>query len=360
MELKSLALILITTLAIRDINSDDNNQNHQGTKTESLTNALRKKFGCTPTDEWNLVRQNSDNGIVNNVCISSSYQIYEQPSTLESEPVVLIFYDKKIHEIDERRNFLTISVKILALWEDSRIKVSNFSFNHFMVLPPITYTHKYIWTPLSDLIIARLKELTFTPDKKIAGIKLHQGRQINSYLSSLSKDKYRKNGLDEFSVRFNPDTIIVSAYGKWTIKVSCGFDFSKYPFDDQNCRLIMKVPFKNLTIFDAQHSLSNQEVFGNFDLKQRVYVLPGVWSDFTQAYQTLFGVQNNMTRKIDAYIYQFYVPCIFIVTMSFSSFIIPVTAIPGRIAVIVTQFLTLTNIFIHALVSNSKFTLNIS
>ena len=358
MELKSLVLLLIATLAIRNINTDDKNQAHLGMKNESLTNALRKKFGCTPTDEWNLVRQNSDNGIVNNVCISSSYQIYEQPSTLESQPVVFKFYDTKILEIDERRNFLTISVKILALWEDSRIKVASSSLNHSMVLPPITDTRKYIWTPLSDLMITRLKEITFTPDKTIADIKLHKGRHINKFLSSLSKKKDIKNGLNEFSIRFNPDTIVVTAYGKWTIKVSCSFDFSKYPFDSQNCRLIMRAPFKNLTIFDTQHSLSNQDVFGNFDLKQRVYVLPGVWSKFTQAYQTLFGVHNNMTRQIDAYIYQIYVPCIFIVTMSFSSFIIPVTAIPGRVAVIVTQFLTLTNIFIHEMVSWSKFTLN--
>ena len=351
MELKSLALILITTLAIRNINADDNNQIHLGTKAESLTNALKNKFGCNPTDEWNVVRQNADNGIINNVCISSSYQIYEPPSTLESEPVVMIFYDKKILEIDERRNFLTIAVKILALWEDERIKVSNSSFNHNQsVLPPITDTRRYIWTPLSDLHVTRLKELTFTPAKTIADIELHRGRHINDYLLSLSKDKSRNIGLHESSVRFNPDTMIVTAFGKWTIKVSCSFDFSKYPFDDQNCRLIMRGPFRNLTIFDAQHSSFNQDMFGNFDLKQRLYVVPGVWSDFSQAYQTIFGVHNNMTRQIDVYIYQFYVPCIFIVTMSFSSFIIPVTAIPGRVAVIVTQFLTLTNMFIHEMV----------
>ena len=360
MGLKSIELLLIASLAIRNINADDNNQIHHVTKNESLDYELRKKFGCTPSDAWNLVRQNSDNGIVNYVCISSSYQIYEPPSTLESETVVFIFYDKKILEIDERRKFLTISVKILALWEDSRIKVANSSFNRFIVLPPITDTRKYIWTPLSDLDIPRLKELTFTPDKTIADITLNRGRHINKYLSSLSKSKHRNNGLDRISVNFDPDTIIVTAWGKWTIKISCRFDFSKYPFDDQNCRLRMTVPFRNLTIFDASHSLYNQEGFGNFNLKQRVYVSPGIWSDFAQEYQTLFGVYNNMPRQIDAYVHQFYVPCIFIVTMSFSSFIIPVTAIPGRVAVIVTQFLTLTNIFIHQMVRMSKFTLDLS
>ena len=33
------------------------------------------------------------------------------------------------------------------------------------------------------------------------------------------------------------------------------------------------------------------------------------------------------------------------------SFIIPLSSIPGRVALVVTQFLTLTNIFIHSTVS---------
>ena len=66
---------------------------------------------------------------------------------------------------------------------------------------------------------------------------------------------------------------------------------------------------------------------------------------------TYFGFYNNMTREIETYIYQCYVPCIAIVTMSFCSFIIPITAIPGRVSLIVTQFLTLTSIFVHQIVS---------
>ena len=42
-----------------------------------------------------------------------------------------------------------------------------------------------------------------------------------------------------------------------------------------------------------------------------------------------------------------------IVVVSFISFLVPLTAIPGRIALVVTQFLTLTNMFIHQMVSFS-------
>ena len=39
-----------------------------------------------------------------------------------------------------------------------------------------------------------------------------------------------------------------------------------------------------------------------------------------------------------------------IVVVAQISFIIPMSAIPGRVALVVTQFLTLTNIFIHEMV----------
>ena len=45
-------------------------------------------------------------------------------------------------------------------------------------------------------------------------------------------------------------------------------------------------------------------------------------------------------------------PCIAIVIATSFSFIIPLSAIPGRVALIVTQFLTLTNIFINQMVSS--------
>ena len=43
----------------------------------------------------------------------------------------------------------------------------------------------------------------------------------------------------------------------------------------------------------------------------------------------------------------YYIPSILIVLVSEIGFVVPVTAIPGRIGLLVTQFLTLINLFIH-------------
>ena len=76
----------------------------------------------------------------------------------------------------------------------------------------------------------------------------------------------------------------------------------------------------------------------------------------------LFGLQSQaadkigfnitFTRVVKPHLYQYYFPCIAIVVVSHISLMIPISAIPGRITLAVTQFLTLTNIFIHFMVSN--------
>ena len=58
----------------------------------------------------------------------------------------------------------------------------------------------------------------------------------------------------------------------------------------------------------------------------------------------------KMTRLGTSYMVEYYLPCIGIILVSEIGFVIPVTAIPGRIGLLVTQFLTLTNLFIHQMV----------
>ena len=64
------------------------------------------------------------------------------------------------------------------------------------------------------------------------------------------------------------------------------------------------------------------------------------------------GFNITMKRVQQPYLLKYYLPCIAIVTVTQISFYIPPDAIPGRIALLVTQFLTLTNLFISEQVRN--------
>lgn len=56
----------------------------------------KMKFGCTPTDEYELIQQNENGGHVKAVCLPKSYQINEPPDIDHDTKVVVVFYEKRI------------------------------------------------------------------------------------------------------------------------------------------------------------------------------------------------------------------------------------------------------------------------
>ena len=66
-----------------------------------------------------------------------------------------------------------------------------------------------------------------------------------------------------------------------------------------------------------------------------------------------FGVEIKLARRLEKYVLESYVPCTLIVLASILSFIVPLSAIPGRVGLVVTLFLTLTHMFLSQRVRNS-------
>ena len=64
----------------------------------------------------------------------------------------------------------------------------------------------------------------------------------------------------------------------------------------------------------------------------------------------IVGMNIRIARLSSSYMMEYYLPCIGIILLSEIGFVVPVTAIPGRIGLLVTQFLTLMNLFIHQMV----------
>ena len=69
--------------------------------------------------------------------------------------------------------------------------------------------------------------------------------------------------------------------------------------------------------------------------------------------KTEIGLDIHIERTLRPYVLKYYIPCITIVVISQISFIIPLEALPGRVALGVTQFLTLMSLFIQQMVSSS-------
>ena len=70
-------------------------------------------------------------------------------------------------------------------------------------------------------------------------------------------------------------------------------------------------------------------------------VLVSFFDKETTSGNTVVGIGFTMDRMTFSFILKYYIPCMAIVILSIIGFIIPVSALPGRVALLVTQFLTL-------------------
>jgi hypothetical protein len=162
-----------------------------------------------------------------------------------------------------------------------------------------------------------------------------------------------ENNGHEFSFKLN-------AHKDWKATILCNFDFSFFPFDTQTCEFIQFRAWEsmNLTLL-THHKESWDHVAEGFN----VAIIPkGTFLDDDDGETVLdkgveFGFEIVLTRIVQDYLYKYYFPCFAIVVVSQISFIIPLSAIPGRVSLVVTQFLTLTNVFIYSLVNISYSTL---
>ena len=142
------------------------------------------------------------------------------------------------------------------------------------------------------------------------------------------------------------------------MKIACDFDFLAYPFDQNECPFLMVADHLELTELNSYHFneswlFKEQTEFDGFIVSNEVVLINESLNKWIP--KTGFGLNITISRQFAPYLYQYYIPTILIVISSFFSFFIPLTAIPGRVAILVTQFLTLTNIFIHEMVSRCNY-----
>ena len=135
------------------------------------------------------------------------------------------------------------------------------------------------------------------------------------------------------------------SYNKATLP--CDLDFTSFPFDMNRCefRIRGKTPGvlrENKKTDYLKHTVPAFDVY---------ITLFSNKSDDNNETTNDYGFDVEIKRRIFPYVVQYYLPCASIVVISSVSFIIPLTAIPGRVSLVVTLFLTLSNLMIHLEVS---------
>ena len=129
----------------------------------------------------------------------------------------------------------------------------------------------------------------------------------------------------------------------------CHFKFRDFPLDTQLCTF-------QVTNQDAQYlelilPVEKNLLSKNFT-KDGFYITAkfGQGKDCHGRATSCIVVEFIMRRIRSTFVFQYYLPCCAIVFVSQISFIITPSSIPGRLGLLATQFLTLTNLFINHMV----------
>ena len=237
-----------------------------------------------------------------------------------------------IREINDMKRTVTLDMSITLFWMDNRIttyrpaliSVEQAKLGFGLPLDQA----KHIWIP--DLYIYNLADY----------------QSFKSSLAFVSLKVLTMHHLDRGFCFTGP---MVRYEIEAKVKFYCDFDYSSYPMDQSTCKLRLGSKRSNMKfkLYDERNTNFNAGIYQALDFEVQALI---VEDKYSQDKMNAVGLDIKMNRVIKPFMMKYYLPCITVVIMSQCSFVIPLTALPGRVALIVTQFLTLTSIFLQQMV----------
>ena len=132
------------------------------------------------------------------------------------------------------------------------------------------------------------------------------------------------------------------------IRVPCSFAPNMFPFDAPSCMLrYSNKDARNLIPIPLRTSTHTPRPFPKYGFTITVLEIDGI----DEKGSAFVGIKYHMRRILSPFVFQYFLPAAAIVFVSDISFIIPSSATPGRVGLLATLFLTLTNLFINHMVS---------
>ena len=273
------------------------------------------------------------------ICLPKGYNPGELPK-IPTE-ILTTFEVNNIREINDKKMTVTIEFYQEMTWIDNRIQ-TNFSEDIIKLggVPLTSNQLKRIWTPplwIQNLFDIQLRSI-FEPS---IGLYVHQKSkcQIIECSTTLEQD----NNALHTAVTFNFEA---------RATIFCNFNFFWYPLDTQICKFVMSsaYPIPDVAVFRLIHAefgtTFNNSNTDDFDLEI-------TFNNITNGFSGI-SFDLKLERTLLPIFMRYYFPCIAMVIVSFTNFLISFSSIPGRIALLVTVFLTITNILIAQQVLFSK------
>ena len=247
-----------------------------------------------------------------------------------------------IRNIDDNKMTITIDLNIIQYWTDNRI-LTNFTRHQKKEgrVPISSDQIQYIWKP--DLYVYNTSNF-----KLLSAIDPLDGLAI---LTNFYWDVSKKEEI--------LDTTIIEYYIEGEVTIYCSFNLHLYPIDEQECEL--KIGSSNYgrgiefqLVESIWKGIYGPGFYHSKDFYVETYFQESkndyLGSDYFSNMKEI-GFKIKLKRCILSYVFKYYISCAAIVIISQISFLIPPDQVPGRIALLVTTFLILVNIFIGQQVS---------
>ena len=257
-------------------------------------------------------------------CLIDGYQ-KSIPPLEEDTNVYLRMTEHRVREVQDRKKMLTVDCTVTGWWVDPGIKTNFSAFN---------IRNDGIWLP------PELTKMTWGPDFYMTNL-----ADIKTFTDSYHVKSFRLLPRNPF----NQLTTLVEIKVTFRVILHCNFGFSRYPMDSQNCnvRIYSRQSYKSRYLYYDPYNvypyIKTQEVDG-FNITMTLF------GENFRKIDNGAGFDVHLDRLLKPFLFKYYLPCIAIVIASSISFIIPLTAIPGRVALVVTLFLSLLNLFIYEMV----------
>ena len=164
------------------------------------------------------------------VNIPPSYSVSNAPmpfdghETLEVGTKIIVL---SIDSIDSVDMIVTLTMKIDLQWYDSRLMFSSLMFN----------TDNRIPNKKSDLIWSPLQDMTY--ENAVIGEVTHDRHYVMNIIPTSPENSDPTDAME--NRLFNGSSNPLRLTQRMKIKYGCTFDVTRFPFDSENCSLIMKI-----------------------------------------------------------------------------------------------------------------------
>ena len=261
-------------------------------------------------------------------CTMYGYRKHVAPKKADTKVFTTINY-QNIRTANDKDKTLSIDLSVTMEWMDDRIKANISSEDQ-----------KYEEIEIS----AGKANAIWKPDFYVYNISDYSSFSESLLLKSLKI--VSRNQSNEESLKVNVEYKLEAK-----AVIYCNFTFDDYPMDYSNCKFIFGDKSSNVLFvlnddYKGSSYRENQLHAAGFDVHITIA---------RNGMEKNIEIDICMSREIGPFILKYYLPCSTIVILSQISFTIPLNAIPGRVGLIVTQFLTLTSILIYQMVSCKVF-----